>query len=97
MDATFSPTLAGENAALTVGDAGATVLGVWHAVAEVPAEDGAVLVAPLELKVTTAVSVLLAESVTVRVSVPLPPVETTVTCDALAADWRVTPPVTLQA
>src|SRR5258707_355958 len=38
----------------------------------------------LNVKVTVAVSVLAAESVTVRVSVPAAPLGTTVTCDSLA-------------
>jgi len=80
VEATFSPTLAGENASVTVGGVGANVNGVGHAVAAIPAEDGAVVVAPLDVKVTVAVSVLAAESVTLSVNVPAAPVETTVTC-----------------
>lgn len=86
VEATFSPTLAGENSELTVGAAGVTVMGVGQAVAAVPADEGAALVAPVELKLTTAVSLLLAESVTVSVKVPAAPVGTTVTCAALAPD-----------
>src|SRR5882724_4483739 len=86
VEATFSPTLAGENASVTVGGASVTVSGVGHALAAVPAEDGAVVVAPVDVNVTVAVSVLAAESVTLSVNVPAAPVETTVTCAALAAD-----------
>jgi hypothetical protein len=70
--ATFTATLAGENAALTVGDAGVTVMGLRHALALVPAEAGAVVPALPAVKFTTAVSVLPAESVTTRLSVPMP-------------------------
>src|SRR5258706_16469636 len=84
VEATFSPTLAGENASVTVGAASVTVSGAGHAVAAVPGEEGAVVAAPEDVKVTVAVSVLAAESVTVRVSVPAAPLGTTVTCDSLA-------------
>ena len=43
VEATFSPTLAGENASVTVGEIGVKVSGVGHAVAAVPADDGALL------------------------------------------------------
>ena len=72
MAGTFAATLAGENAALSVGAAGVTVMGAMQALALVPAEDGAVVLAPPALKLTTAVSVLPAESVTTSVSVPAP-------------------------
>ena len=85
VEATFSPTLAGVNASVTVGGAGVTVSGVGQAVAAVPAEDGAVVVAPVDANVTVAVSWLFAESVTVSVNVPAVPFGTTVTCAALAA------------
>src|SRR5579863_7518072 len=55
---TFAATLAGEKAALTVGGAGVTVMGLMQALALVPADDGAVLFAPLTVILTTAVSVL---------------------------------------
>jgi len=97
VEATFSPTLAGENASVTVGGVGVTVSGVGQAVAAVPAEDGAVVVAPVDVNATVAVSVLAAESVTLSVNVPAAPVETTVTWAALAADWMETPPVAVQA
>jgi len=79
VEATFSPTLPGENASVTVGGITVTVSGVGHAVAAVPAEDGAVLVAPVDVNVTVAVSWLFAESVTVNVNVPAVPLGTTVT------------------
>src|SRR6266404_1024562 len=56
VEATFSPTLAGENASVTVGGVGVTVRGVGQAVAAVPAEAGAVVVAPAAVNVTMAVS-----------------------------------------
>ena len=86
VETTFSPTLAGENASVTVGGTGVTVKAAGHAVTAVPGEDGAVVVAPVDVNVTVAVSVWFAESVTLRVNVPAAPVETTVTCAALAAD-----------
>ncbi len=72
MAGTLTATLAGENAALIVGGAGVTVMGLMHALALVPAADGAVVLAPPAPRSTTAVSVLPAESVTTRVSVPVP-------------------------
>ena len=49
VEATFAPTLAGENASLTVGGTGVTVNGVGQAVATVPADDGVFTVAvPVE-------------------------------------------------
>ena len=45
VEATFTPTLAGENASETVGGAGATAIGVGHAEAAVPADEGALMVA----------------------------------------------------
>lgn len=97
VEVTFSPTLTGEKAALTDGAVGVTVMGVGQAVAAEPAADGAELVAPVEPNDTTAVSVLLAESVTVKVSVPAAPVDTTVTWAVPAPDWMLTPPVATQA
>ncbi len=86
VDAAFSATLAGANASLTVGGAGVTVIGAMQAVAAVPADDGAFTVAvPAELNDTVPVSAWPAESVTVRVKVPVLPVGATVTCGALAA------------
>jgi hypothetical protein len=97
VEATFSPTLAGENASVTVGETGVTVSGVGHAVAAVPADDGAVLlVTPVAATATVAVSVFIAESVTVKVNVPAVPLNTTVTCGEAAPDWIVTPPVRVQ-
>ena len=87
VEAIFSPTVAGENASVTVGGIGATVSGVGQAVAAVPTEAGAFTVAtPLALNETLAVlSMWPAESVTVRVRVPAVPLEATVT-------WAVAPP-----
>lgn len=68
----FAATLAGENAALTVGGAGVTVMGAIQAEAAVPAADGAGVVALLAVNVTVAVSWLPDESVTTRVRVPAP-------------------------
>jgi hypothetical protein len=88
VEATFSPTLAGENASATVGDASVTVSGVGHAVAAVPAEDRAFTFAtPLALNDTLAVlSMWPAESVTVSIRVPAAPVDATVTCAEFAPD-----------
>ena len=97
VEATFSPTLAGAKASVTVGGTGATLIAVGHAVIAVPADDGAVVVAPVEAKSTVAVSVLFAESVTVNVNVPAVPFQTTVACAALAPEEIVTPPVAVQA
>src|SRR5580704_1219768 len=62
--------VAGENASLTVGAAGLTVMAAGHAVALVPAEDGTVLTAVSAVSVTVSVSMFPAESVTVKVKVP---------------------------
>jgi hypothetical protein len=92
----FAATLAGEKAALTVGAAGVTVMGAMQALALEPAEDGAVVLAPPAVKRTTAVSVLPAESVTTRFSVPAP-LEVTFTCALVAPELMVTAPVLDQA
>ncbi len=88
VEATFSPTLAGENASVTVGAASVTVSGAGHAVAAVPAEDGAFTFAtPLALNDTLAVlSIWPTESVTVSMRVPAAPVDATVTCAVFAPD-----------
>src|SRR5258706_10507712 len=88
VEATFSPTLAGENASVTVGGASVTVSGVGHALATVPAEDGAFTVAaPLAVNETLAVlSEWPDESVTVSIRVPAVPVDATVTCAEFAPD-----------
>src|SRR5258707_13776931 len=88
VEATFSPTLAGENASVTVGGASVTVSGVGHALAAVPAEEGACTVAaPLAVNETLAVlSMWPAESVTVSIRVPALPGNPTVTCAELALD-----------
>src|ERR1700733_5423965 len=97
VEGAFSPTLAGEEASVTVGGAGATVIAVGHAVVAVPADDGAAVVAPVAAKSTVAVSVLFAESVTVSVNVPAVPFQATVACAALAPEEMVTPPVAVHA
>ena len=89
-------TLAGAKASVIVGAATVTVMGVMHAVALVPAEEGAVLAAPLALKLTAAVSVLPFESVTTKVNVPAP-VELTLTEELAAPETRCTAPLVLQA
>src|SRR5208283_5138715 len=66
------PVLAGENAWATVGGTGVTVSAVGQAVALVPADVGALLVALPELTVMVAVSVAPALSLTVSVTVPEP-------------------------
>jgi hypothetical protein len=100
VETTFSPTLAGENASVTVGATGVTVKALGHAEALVPAAVGVVaaaVIAPLALAARVAVSMAPAESVTVRVRVPDAPVGTTVTWAALAPDCMVTPPEAAQA
>jgi hypothetical protein len=92
----LAATLAGENAALTVGAAGVTVMGAMQALALVPAEDGAVVLAPPAVKLTAAVSVRPAESVTTRVSVPAP-LDVTLTCALVAPELMVTAPLLDQA
>src|ERR1700676_2101447 len=92
VEAAFALTPVGENASVTVGGTGVTVMGVGHAVADVPALVGAVEVAPVVLNVTIACSVLLAESVIVRVNVPGVPFQTAVTCAAVEAGGMLTPP-----
>src|ERR1700690_539225 len=78
VETAFSPTLAGEKDSVMVGANGLTWSAAGHAVALVPADAGAVLVAePAGGKVT--VSTLPAESVTVNVRVP-PATGLTVTC-----------------
>ena len=100
VDATFSPTLAGENDSLTVGAAAAKVKAVGQALVPLPALDGVVDPAatpPLAFIDRTAVSTAPAESVTVSVIVPALPVDTTVACAALAPVCSVTPPLVVQA
>jgi len=82
VETTFSPTLAGENASVTVGATGVTVSAVGQAPALVPAEVGVPVgrvIEPPVLTVRTAVSTAPTESVIVRVSVPAVPVGVTVT------------------
>src|ERR1019366_9097228 len=76
----FSPSLAGEKDSVTVGADGLTLRAAGHAVALVPADAGAVLVAePAVGKLTVSTSTLPAESVTVNVRIPLA-TGLTVTC-----------------
>ena len=89
---TFAATVAGEKAALTVGAAGVTVMGLMQALALVPAEDGALVLALLALICTTDVSVLPAESVTTRLRVPVP-VAVIFTWALAAPELMVTAPV----
>jgi hypothetical protein len=95
VEAAFALTLVGENASVTVGGTGVTVMGVGHAVAAVPAEDGVFTVAaPAAVNDTVPVSMWPAESVTVTVKVPaVLPVGMTLTCGVLAAPWITTPPL----
>jgi len=85
---TFSATLAGANAAVTAGADGIMANAIGHAPAAEPAIAGVaavLLMEPLGLTDSVAVSMALASSVTVRVSEPAP-VGVTVTCSALAPD-----------
>jgi hypothetical protein len=70
VDTALVTVVAGANDALTVGATGATVMAAGHAVALVPADVGAVLVALSEVSVTVSVSMFPAESVTLKVKVP---------------------------
>jgi hypothetical protein len=97
VEAVFSVTLAGENASATVGAAGVTVSDAGHAVAAVPAEDGAPVAAPVDVKFTVATSVWPVESVTVRVRVPAVPLGMTVAWAELAPPMIVTPPLAVHA
>ena len=81
----FAATVAGENAALTTGANGVTVMGATQAEAALPATAGAGVVAPPEVNVTIAVSVLPDESVTTRVKVPAP-VAITFTAELVAPE-----------
>src|SRR6201992_4506294 len=65
-------TLSGENVSVTVGAATDTVMGATQAVALLPPEGGAEVMAPFARKLTVTVSVLPAESVTTNVKVPVP-------------------------
>lgn len=82
-----------------VGATGVTVTGVGHAVAAVPADDGAWTVAtPAAVNETVAeLSTWPAESFTVSVKVPALPLETTVTCAAAAPLVIEIPPLADQA
>src|SRR5271167_2532149 len=92
VEAALGATVAGENASVTSGASGVTVIGEGHALAAVFAVAGARLVAPPEVKVNTVVSVFPSESVTVRVKLPWP-LEVTLTRAAVAPELIWTPPV----
>jgi hypothetical protein len=82
VEATFSPTLAGENASVTVGAEVVTVNGVGQAPALVPAEAGvaaALVIEPFAATDSVAVSVSPRLSVTTSVTVPAVPFGVTVT------------------
>jgi hypothetical protein len=98
VEAAFALTLVGENASVTVGGTGVNVMGVGHAVADVPAEDGALTVAAPAAENDTVAELSLwpAESVTVRNKVPAP-VEATVTWGALGSETMVTAPLVVHA
>jgi hypothetical protein len=86
VETTFSPTLAGENASVTVGAEVATVNGVGHAPALVPADAATRagrVIEPLAATDSVAVSVPPRLSVTTSVTVPAVPVGVTVTWDAV--------------
>jgi hypothetical protein len=70
VDTVLCTVVAGENDSLTSGATGATVMAAGQAVALVPAEDGAAVVAVSAVSVTVSVSMFPAESVTVNVKVP---------------------------
>ena len=70
IDTLFRVTVDGENDSLTVGAFGLTVSAPGQALALVPADTGAVLVAPPAVSVTVSTSTLPSESVTDNVSVP---------------------------
>jgi len=95
-EAALTATLAGENATPIVGAAIVTVMSVIQAEAAVPALDGAALVAPLGVNLTTAVSVLPAESFTTSVKVPAP-LDMRFTAELAAPETMCTPPVAVQA
>jgi hypothetical protein len=86
VETTFSPTLAGENASVTVGAEVVTVNGVGQAPALVPAEaatTAALVMAPPAATDSVAVSVSPRLSVTTSVTVPVLPFGVTVTCAAV--------------
>src|SRR5258708_26737194 len=94
VEATFSATIAGENASVTVGGVGVTVSGVGHAVAAVPGDDSAFTVAtPAAVNETLAVlSMWPAASVTASIRVPPLPGQAPVTSAKLAPASMVPPP-----
>src|SRR5258708_27151568 len=96
MAGAFAATLAGESAALTVGAAGVTVMGAMQALALVPAQGGAMVLAPPAVTVTPAVSGLPARAGTTRVTGPAP-LEGTFSWSRVAPELMVTAPVLDQA
>lgn len=91
-DVIFVPTVPGENASVTVGAVGLTATAVGQD--SLPAVVGAVVVALVDPTVMVATSVLPCESVTVRVSVPVP---VTFACAVFAPEVMVAPPLAAQA
>lgn len=92
---TFTSTLAGENASVTVGATGVTVIEAGHALAALPADDGACMIAGAlaDAKETNAVlSVWPAASRTARFRVPAP-VTATDTCAEFVGPAIATAPV----
>jgi hypothetical protein len=89
--------LVGENAAVTVGAAALKVASVGHAAAMLPANAGAGVAMPVAVKLTVAVSLYPAESVTVNSRVPDAPFQVTCACGAVAPDSTATPPAALHA
>jgi hypothetical protein len=92
LDLTFVPTVVGENASVATGAAGLTATAVGQA--SLPAVAGAVVVALVAPTVMVATSVPPCESVTVRVSVPVP---VTVACVLFAPEVMVVPPLAAHA
>jgi uncharacterized membrane protein len=97
VEAAFALTLVGENASVTVGGTGVNVMGVGHAVADVPAVVGAELLAVPAVIVMVTVSAAPIESVTVNVSVSVPEPGVMVTCAAFFTDPNVIPLVPVHA
>lgn len=90
----FTATLVGAKTCATAGAAGATLRGTGHAVATLPAFDGAVLVCAEAVKLTVAVSEFPAESVTLTLSEPAP-LHLTVGCAVDPPEIMETAPVAL--
>jgi hypothetical protein len=95
--AALTATLAGEKDSVIDGGTGVTVMSAMQADAAVPATDGAALFAPpLAGKLTTAVSVLPAESFTTSVKVPAP-LDRMFTVELAAPETICTAPVLVHA